>query len=212
MLDPSEITVNGKKLSAILKSHEKWMNSKKGEEANLQGASLQGAYLHGAYLQRAYLQGANLQGAYLHGANLQGANLQGANLQGADLQEADLQGAKNIPDYIFAVTGILPDGDLIGWKKCADGVIAKLLIPAKARRSNATGRKCRAEYVRVLALYKGDKELPKITVVGSYMHTCEGTKYQVGKTVKCHEWDEDRWAECSGGIHFFITRYEAEQF
>jgi hypothetical protein len=25
-------------------------------------------------------------------------------------------------------------------------------------------------------------------------------------------WDEDRWAECSNGIHFFLSRHEAEQW
>jgi hypothetical protein len=65
-------------LSAILSKHSKWLNDKKGERADLQGADL----------QRADLQDANLQDA-----NLQRANLQDANLQRAYLQDADLQGA-----------------------------------------------------------------------------------------------------------------------
>ena len=57
-----------------------------------------------------------------------------------------------LPKQLIAQTTILPDGDLIGWKKLR-GSIAKLLIPADAKRSNATGRKCRASYAKVLEIY-----------------------------------------------------------
>jgi len=30
--------------------------------------------------------------------------------------------------------------------------------------------------------------------------------------VRCDKWDDDRWNECSGGIHFFLTRAEAEAY
>jgi hypothetical protein len=79
----------------------------------------------------------------------------------------------------------------------------KLKIPAKAKRSNATGRKCRAEYVKVLDVIGG--------TVGISQHD-ENTKYVVGKTVKCNTWDDNRWNECSGGIHFFLTKLEAERY
>lgn len=37
--------------------------------------------------------------------------------------------------------------------------------------------------------------------------------YEVGKIVKPKEkFDENRWNECSSGIHFFITKEEAEQW
>jgi hypothetical protein len=38
------------------------------------------------------------------------------------------------------------------------------------------------------------------------------TTYTVGETVTADEWDEDRWNECSHGIHFFITRDEAVMY
>jgi hypothetical protein len=125
--------------------------------ADLSRANLRSADLSGADLSRANLSGANLSGADLSGADLSGAvlrsadlsradlsraDLSGADLSRADLSRADLSGAKNIPDYVRAVTCILPDGPIIGWKKCNDGVIVKMQIPAKAKRSNATGREC----------------------------------------------------------------------
>jgi hypothetical protein len=36
--------------------------------------------------------------------------------------------------------------------------------------------------------------------------------YRVGEVVRCDVWNEDRWVECGGGIHFFLTRKEAELY
>jgi hypothetical protein len=177
--------------------------------ANLSGAYLSGANLSGAYLSRAnlsgaYLSGANLSGAYLSRANLSGAYLSGANLSGAYLSGADLSGAylkeAKDADLAIAMTRILPEGDLIGWKKCESDVIVKLRIPAEAKRSHAFGRKCRAEYADVLEVVGGE--------VGISMHDGK-TKYEVGQRVTPDKFDENWVEECSSGIHFFITKEEA---
>jgi hypothetical protein len=176
--------------------------------ADLYGANLSGADLSGADLSRADLYGANLSGAGLsradlYGANLYGANLSGAglsraNLYGADLSGADLSGAENA-DLIIARTRILPEGDLIGWKKLRDGVIAKLLIPADAKRSHAFGRKCRAEFAIVI---EGE----------GFSQYEKALAYKPGAKVICDHWEEDWTLECAGGIHFFITKAEAENY
>jgi hypothetical protein len=184
-------------------------------EANLRGADLSGADLYaadlyaanlcGANLYRANLRGASLSGADLSGANLRLANLRGANLcdadlSGANLCDADLSGATNIPPLCLATTTIAGEGDLIGYKKLADGTICKLKIPADAKRSNSTGRKCRAEYAIVL---EGE---------GVSEHDWTFT-YKVGETVSpTKPFCEDRWEECASGIHFFLTKEEAEAY
>ena len=166
--------------------------------ANLSGAYLSGAYLSGADLSRANLSGAYLSGADLSGANLSGADLSRADLYGANLSRADLSRADG-SDHAVAKTRILPDGALIGWKKLANGSIAKLLIPEDARRSHAFGRKCRAEFVDVIE--------------GEGVSKHDGvTAYTPGKRVTCDKWEEDWTIECAGGIHFFITRIEAENW
>jgi hypothetical protein len=174
-------------------------------EANLRGANLRGADLRGADLYGANLRGADLRGADLYGANLRGANLRGANLYGADLRGADLYGAKNA-DLAIAMTRILPEGSIIGWKKCLDGKIVKLRIPEGARRSHAFGRKCRAEYAEVLEITKGSRKLK--TAISTYD---KDFTYKVGEVV-CpkQNFDEDWRDECSSGIHFYITKLEAE--
>ena len=162
-------------------------------------ANLMGTNLGGADLKRA-----NLYGANLYGANLKGAILKGAILYGANLKSADLKGAEGITESIGASLQVLPDeGDVIGWKKCAGGVIVKLLIKSDTPRSSATSRKCRAKEAVVLDVFGSS--------IGVSKHDAK-TTYTVGETVVCDTWCEDRWSECAGGIHFFITRKEAEYY
>jgi len=172
-------------------------------KADLQSADLRSADLQSADLRSADLQYANLQSANLQSADLQYANLQSANLQSANLQSANLQSIKN-GELAFAQTSIVPDhGPLFVWKKCRDNVLVRLFIPSKARRSNATGRKCRAERAKVLEVIGAE-------IGVSYFNST--FMYKVGQWVHANNWDEDRWNECSGGIHFFLTRVEAENY
>ena len=90
-------------------------------------------------------------------------------------------------------------------------VIVKLLIPADAQRSNATGRKCRASKARVLDLQdKQGNSLPPDTTAYSG-HDTDFT-YKKGETVHVENFDTNRWNECAPGIHFFITRIEAVEY
>ena len=184
-------------------------------DANLCGACLCDANLCGANLCGACLCDANLCGANLCGACLCDANLYGACLLGADLRHAVLCGA-NLSGLTVAQTSILPDeGDIIGWKKAfaLDGarIIVKLLIPADAQRSNATGRKCRASKARILDLQdqQGNSLPPDTTAYSSYD---PDFTYQKGETIHVEDFDTNRWNECAPGIHFFITRIEAAEY
>ena len=182
--------------------------------ANLGDADLSGAYLGGAYLWRADLSGANLRGAYLGGAylwraDLSGAYLSGAYLNGAYLSGADLSGAQYNEKTSFLAFVCPEEGDFIAWKRVGE-VIVKLRIPSEAKRSSATTRKCRCEFAEVLELqnldgtpYKDDK-----VVNDNYVETI----YKVGEIVHPDSWDDNRWNECSHGIHFFITRDEAVRY
>ena len=161
-----------------------------------------GLAIRWAVKSRADLSRANLSRANLSWADLSGANLSGANLSRANLSWADLSGAKNA-DLAIARTRILPDGALIGWKKCRDDVIVKLRIPEDAPRSHAYGRKCRAKFADVLEIFGADKAVsshdPKFT-------------YTVGERVEAANWCENWEEECAGGVHFFINRLEAEAY
>ena len=183
--------------------------------ADLSDANLRCADLHGADLRSADLSDADLHGADLRSADLSDANLRSADLRCADLRSADLRDA-DLSELTVAQTSILPDeGDIIGWKKAItlDGapIIVKLLIPADAQRSNATGRKCRASTARVLDLQdkQGNSLPPDTTAYSSYD---PDFTYQKGETVHVEDFDTNRWDECAPGIHFFITRIEAIEY
>ena len=168
--------------------------------ADLRSANLYNANLRGADLRDVNLRGANLNYADLCGADLSCADLRSANLNYADLRGANLRGANNIPLLTAAQLNICAEGDIIGYKKLNSGKICKILIPQDAKRSNATTRKCRAEYAIVL---EGE---------GVSQHDSNFT-YKVGETIRPTEpFCEDRWQECASGIHFFLTREEAENY
>ena len=137
----------------------------------------------------------------LKNANLRGANLRDANLQDADLRDANLQDA-DLPHY-----KIVPEeGSFIAWKKARYDSLVKLRIPAKAKRtSSLISRKCRAEFVQVLAIYKDGKQIEK-----AHGNHDEKTIYKKGEYVYPDKYDPDPRVECSHGIHFFLTREEAE--
>lgn len=172
-------------------------------DADLGGADLRGAYLGGAYLSDADLSDADLRGAYLRGACLRGADLSGAYLSDADLSGADLRGAKEIPYLSLACPS---DGAFIGWKK-VKGCLIQLFIPEDAKRCSATTQKCRCEFAKVLSIVRieNGEELQSIE---NTSHT-PSIVYKVGEIVKPDSFDEDRWNECSHGIHFFINKQDA---
>ena len=156
---------------------------------------------------RAALEEAARADADLRGANLRGANLSDAYLSGAYLSDAYLGGAKNA-ELAIAQTRIIPDaGPIIGWKKCRDERIVQLRIPAKAKRSHASGRKCRSDRARVLAIFNSDGTPATESVSLRDLNF----RYVVGETVVPQvPFDDNPWNECASGIHWYITRLEAE--
>jgi hypothetical protein len=176
--------------------------------ADLGSANLGGANLGGADLNGANLRGASLNSANLGGANLGSANLGGANLRGANLYSAGLGGAKNAELALAQIQFIPEEGSFRGWKKCKNGAIVHLGIASGAKRSHGTERKCRCSRAKVLAIYDRDgKPLQEATSL--YDSTFI---YRLGKVVVSDGWDENRWNTCGKGIHFFLTRLEAENF
>ena len=129
----------------------------------------------------------------------------------ADLSGAYLSGAKDDDKTVWPAFFTVPEvGAFIAWKKLQGGVIAKLEIPAKAKRtSSLVGRKCRAEYVKTIALYNAAGKSLKGPGPGLHDVT---VKYAVGKITLPDEYDPDPKVECAPGIHFFITRREAESY
>ena len=184
---------------SILFEYEKEDNTVKDTviEAVKKGANLRGANLRDADLLGANLRGANLRDADLSRANLRDADLSGADLRGAYLRGADLSDA-NLSESTFGVTINCPEeGSFIAYKKC-QGKIVKLLIPEDAKRSSATTYKCRASKAACLEIEGGLTEIASDRDANFI--------YRVGETIEVPDFDDNRWNECSTGIHFFINR------
>ncbi|UYJ51153.1 MAG: pentapeptide repeat-containing protein [Flavonifractor plautii] len=183
--------------------------------ANLSNADLFGANLRGANLSDADLRCANLSDADLRNADLCRADLSNADLRCADLRNADLCRADlceaSIDQMMWNIYTVFyplqcpESGSYIGYKK-ASGLVVELEIPADARRSSATSRKCRASKAKVLSITDINGNPAGGQVKSNYD---PNFVYAIGETVEVTDFDDNRWNECSTGIHHFITRAEA---
>lgn len=171
--------MNQTRLNEILKLHEKWLNN------NSRGA-------------RADLRNADLRDVDLRFADLCNAKLSGAKLDGVIYDENTAFFALQCPE----------EGSFVGWKKCLNDTIVKLLIPEDAKRSSATTRKCRCDKARVLEIWDENGE----PIQEARSGRSPDFVYRVGEMVCVPDFDEDRWKECATGIHFFVTRREAELY
>ena len=202
-------------LNKVLENHKHWLNEDcdgwEEMKADLRNADLRNADLRNADLRNADLRNANLHYADLCGADLRYVDLRyadlcGANLRGANLRGANLRGAVNVPFIPYAC----PDfGMFIGYKK-ASGYIVELEIPEDAKRLSATTRKCRCNKAKVLRILNYDRTVADVTEVRSNYNST--FVYKVGDIVSVDNFDEDRFNECSTGIHFFINFQEAVDY
>lgn len=182
-------------LKKILDEHLLWLNGEGGSRADLRGANLSDA---------------DLRNADLFGANLRDANLSDADLRGANLSDANLCGA-SIDQMMWNIYTVFyplqcpESGSYIGYKK-ASGLVVELEIPADARRSSATSRKCRASKAKVLSITDINGNPGGDQVRSNFD---PNFVYAIGETVEVTDFDDNRWNECSTGIHHFITRAEA---
>ena len=171
--------------------------------ANLKDANLKNANLYRADLSWANLEGADLTNANLEYAILYSANLDGSFVAGAKVHGSNLNGAKNIP---FILQSCPSEGAFTAWKKVDGYFLVKLQIPEDARRLSATSRKCRCDKAMVLDITSLDGETHFDEVVNN---NYKKTIYKVGEMVYPDSFDENRWNECSHGIHFFVNKEDA---
>ena len=135
-----------------------------------------------------------------------GLDLICADLSDADLSCADLRDICYNERTAFLSLCCPEEGSFVGYKKCQENKIVKLLITEDAKRSSATTRKCRASKVKVLSIENvgGTETYDEAVSIHS-----NNFIYRVGQIIEVKDFDEDRWKECATGIHFFITRDEA---
>ena len=231
MRNIKEVIINGVSLEEILNKHKKWLNGEIGGEkadlsdtdlrhVDLRGRNLTGVNLRSADLSYASLSYADLSYAdlidtdlfhvdlsctNLSNANLNKADLSGTNFNNANLKYANLKDIKYNENTSCFALQCPEEGSFIGYKK-ANNKIVKLLITKDSKRSSATSRKCRCSKAKVLSISNMENTEEYNEAHSNYDYNFI---YKVGEIVKVDNFDEDRWNECSPGIHFFMTRDEA---
>lgn len=153
----------------------------------------------------------NLEYCNLIDLIIEGCNFKKCNISNTKLIESSIRNTKfsntktNSGTYGFNLS-CPEEGSFIAYKKVNNHLI-KLLIPSDAKRSSATTLKCRCSYAKVLEitnLYTNEN-------VDSILNknTYGDTLYKVNEFVYPDSWDDNRWNECSHGIHFFMNKNNA---
>ena len=177
--------------------------------ADLRDVDLRDADLRNADLRNADLRNAILRNADLRNADLSCSDLRNADLRCADLSYADLSNIDVSENTAFFLPQCPSEGSFVAWKK-AGGMIVKLLVTEDAKRSSATTLKCRCSKAKVLAIENIDGSESGLREVASSHDS--NFVYRIGETVEVDDFDDDRWNECSTGIHFFIAREMAVKY
>jgi hypothetical protein len=204
-------------------------------KANFSGCDLRGSDLGNTHLLGADFRNADLRGAKFHHTDLEGADFRGckldgvnffygylieANFEGCDLRKVNFEGSilrgMKIEDAKLPKFQVPQNQDLIVWKMLSGGKIAQLRIPKEAKRTGCLrSKKCRAEYAVVLAIfqrtYRQDRTVWTKAESGLSQHDYT-TTYKVGEKVVPDGYNDEPQEECVNGIHFFMSRLDAENY
>ena len=181
---------------------------------NLSNVNFCSSQLVNVLLDDCDLQNANLKNTNLERASLRRANLTKADISGARLYAAVLENA--ILDNIIFDDNTknfrihCPEkGAFIAYKKGLNNLIVKLLIPSDARRVSSTMNCCRCDKAKVLEIknFEGTKFFDE-----AWSTVAEGFCYKLGEWVYAENFNEDRWYDSTGGIHFWMTEDEAKAY
>ena len=202
-------------LNKIIENHQHYLNkdidgweSMKADlsDKNLSGLDLRNANLIEADLSEADMYEADLSEADMYEADLKEANLLGTNLKNTNTVCAVINEDTKI-DYPIACP---KTGSFIGYKKAVFRKIVKLQICEDAKRSSATTKKCRCSKALVLAIENIDGSDSGLKGIASIYDP--SFIYRVGKIAEVPDFDNNRWRECSPGIHFFANRQDAVEY
>lgn len=180
---------------------------------DLSGADFESSNLFGANFSGANLTGVNLSYCNLNDVNLSGANISGANFFHSRIKNCNISNIITDENTKYFKQQCPESGSFIGWKKCILDwrfYIVKLEISENSKRSSATTDKCRCSEAICLEIQTINGKKSKCKKVYSSFDEC--FSYEVGKTYKIEDFNDDRWNECSTGIHFFMNRKDAVEY
>jgi len=177
-------------------------------DGNFRGANLSSCDFRWADLDYVHFENAILSNADLrwtknsYWARFEGANMEGIEIEGSPIDDEAVEGVKNL----FIPMVCPEEGSFIAWKKCRDGKIAKILVPENALRTGGCRYTCRASEVLILDIFDGESTCEEAISIRD-----ENIIYHKGELVKDEEEFDNSLLHNGTGIHFFITRAEAER-
>lgn len=187
-------------------------------------SSFQNTVLNGADFEDSTVENALFDGCPLRGANFKNAkmvtasfrycdmrecNIEGANLYGAVLEYAKLDGIVSDEDTQWFRLHCPESGAFLAYKKCVNDRMVQLLVPADAKRTSATLPSCRCNKAKVLTIKSFDFQE---NFDEAWSLVDENFIYKKGEWVEVKDFNEDRWQDSTTGIHFWLTRAEAEAY
>ena len=169
------------------------------EDCLLDDCNLQSAIFINSNIKRASMRRVNLQNANIKGAKLYAAVLEGANLENIIFDEKTEYFSLYCPE----------EGAFIAYKKGLNNRIIKLLIPGDAKRVSSTRNCCRCDKVKVLEIKNFDGTS---FYEEAWSTVAEDFCYKLGEWVYAGNFNEERWYDSTGGIHFWMTEEEARKY
>ena len=135
-----------------------------------------------------------------------------ANFGEADLTDVDFtdcclaDNAVNGAKGLFIPMACPEEGAFIAWKKCQDNRIVKLMVPENALRTGGDRFSCRASEVEILDIYSENNNCAEaVSFEDDYT-------FRRGETIKDKQVFDSSLLHDGAGIHFFLSRAEAENY
>ncbi len=176
-------------------------------DGNFRGADLSSCDLRWTDIDYAHFENANLTGADLrwtknsYWAYFQEADMKETEIEGSPINDEAVEGAKNL----FIPMVCPEEGSFIAWKKCRDGKVAKIMVPENALRTGGSRYTCRASEILILDIFDGKNSCDEAISIRD-----KDKIYHKGEHVIDEELFDSSLLHSGTGIHFFITRAEAE--
>ena len=172
-------------------------------------SNLENCLLDDSNMENVIFINSNLKKASMRRANLQYANIKGAKLYAAVLEGANLKNIifDNKTEYFKLYCP--EQGAFIAYKKGLNNRIIKLLIPSDSKRVSSTRNCCRCDKAKVLEIKNFEGT---IFYDEAWSTVAEDFCYKLGEWVYAGNFNEDRWYDSTGGIHFWMTEEEAKKY
>ena len=179
------------------------------ENVDFSGAAVENVLFDGCSVKGAVFRNVNMKTASMRYCDMTGCDIRGANLFGAVLEHAKLDGIISDERTQWFRMHCPEKGAILGYKKCVNDRLVQLLIPADAKRTSATLPSCRCSKAKVLTIKSFDstEEFDE-----AWSLVDENFVYHKGEWVEVSDFNEDRWMDSTTGLHFWMSREEANRY